>query len=238
MDLLKQESFKIEGIPCLLFGESTDHLYLFVHGQGGCKEEAARFALIASQFGWQTLSMDLPEHGERIHDQTSFDPWHVVPELNIVMTYANAHWNTIALRANSIGAWFCMLAYPEIALERCLFVSPITDMNQLIHTMMTWADVTEQQLECKGTIPTSFGQTLSWFYLTYVKEHPIMKWNAPTEILYGEGDHMITYPDIEYFTQIFQCNLSVFKSGEHWFHTTEQLEYLENWTLRLFENQK
>ena len=36
-----------------------------------------------------------------------------------------------------------------------------------------------------GVIKTSFGQTLSWEYLSYVGKHQI-NWTIPTDILYGE----------------------------------------------------
>lgn len=237
MNTIRKEAFKIEGIPALLFGEATDRLYLFIHGQGGCKEEALHFAIVAAKNGWQTLSIDLPEHGERHLQQNAFDPWHVVPELITVMKYTRSRWPMIALRANSIGAWFCLLAYGEESLERCLLVSPLTDMKKLIENMMLWAGVSEKQLECEGSIFTSFGQTLSWDYFTYAKEHPIITWNVPTEILYGETDHLIAYPDIVQFADTFHCHLSVLENGEHWFHTPDQLQVLQNWTLELFEQE-
>ncbi len=55
--------------------------------------------------------------------------------------------------------------------------------------MMGWAKkVSEQELAQKGEIPTDFGETLSWKYLCFVREHPI-DWKVPTEILYAEHDH-------------------------------------------------
>jgi pimeloyl-ACP methyl ester carboxylesterase len=95
--------------------------------------------------------------------------------------------------------------------------------------MMIWANVSELQLERELIIPTSFGQTLSWEYLSYAKRHPITKWNIPTEILYGEHDELIDYDVVEKFAQQFGCNLTVMKNGEHWFHTQEQLGILSDW---------
>ena len=45
--------------------------------------------------------------------------------------------------------------------------------------IMASANVSEQLLKEKQTINTSFGETLSWNYLNYVRNHPI-KWNIPT----------------------------------------------------------
>ena len=43
-------------------------------------------------------------------------------------------------------------------------------MEQLICNMMQWADVSEAELAEKLEIPTTFGETLSWKYLCYVRE--------------------------------------------------------------------
>lgn len=42
----------INGIPAVLWGVPSKRLYLYVHGQGGCKEETAAFADVACRFGW------------------------------------------------------------------------------------------------------------------------------------------------------------------------------------------
>lgn len=232
---MQKECFQIQGIPSILWGEPTKNLYLFVHGKEGCKEEAESFAEIAGRYDWQVLSIDLPEHGERKEEKNTFDPWHAVPELSAVMKYAKSHWNCIALRANSIGAWFSMLSFADERLAKCHFVSPMLDMHRLIQNMMLWAGVSEDQLRLEEAIPTSFGETLSWEYLSYVKKHPIAEWNFPTEILYGGKDSLTERYVVENFTKQFGCRLTVMENGEHWFHTPEQLKVLDQWTIASFE---
>ena len=51
-----------------------------------------------------------------------------------------------------------MLCFEHEKFENCLFVSPVLDMKQLILKMMSWANVTEEQLCREKIIPTSFGQ--------------------------------------------------------------------------------
>lgn len=77
------------------------------------------------------------------------------------MTYARSLWNQVALRAASIGEWFGMLVFQKEPLERSLFVSPILDMEQLIHQMMCWANVTELELNSCREIETDFREVLS-----------------------------------------------------------------------------
>ena len=92
------------------------------------------------------------------------------------------------------------------------------------------ADVYKRQDELaeKEEIPTDFGETLSWKYFCYVREHPI-SWEIPTEILYGENDSMTTLQTVKKFMDSHEAHLTVMKGGEHWFHTKEQLAFLNDW---------
>lgn len=227
---MKQERFKINNIPAILWGSPSDQVFLFIHGQGGYKEAAEPFAEIAAERGWQVLSIDLPEHGGRSGEKNTFYPWNAVPELQEVIRYAKQNWKRISLRADSIGAWFSMLAFADETLEKCLFVSPVLDMEQLILNMMRWAGVTEEQLQQQKIIPTDFGQTLSWEYLCYVRQHPVAKWDARTHILYAGRDDLTQRSVVDAFVDKYNADLSVMDDGEHWFHTPEQLAVLDEWT--------
>ena len=81
--------------------------------------------------------------------------------------------------ANSIGAFFALSALDDTLVDRAYLISPVVDMENLICKMMQWSNVTEQELAEKREIATKFGETLSWAYLCYVREHPII-WNVPT----------------------------------------------------------
>ena len=226
---ISTKRFEIGGIPAILYGEPGDKAYLFLHGKCGCKEEAGPFASLVCPSGIQVLAVDLPEHGERKEMQDAFNPWTVVPELRSVMAWAKTRWNGVALRANSIGAYFSMLAFGGQSFHKALFVSPILDMERLIRSMMTWADVSETELCEKGKIPTGFGETLSWQYLTWVRENPLKDWRCPTAILYAGRDNLTSRETVNAFAAEHDATLTVMETGEHWFHTPEQLEVLAAW---------
>ena len=228
MKQIKKE-FEINEIPAVLWGVPSRKLYFYVHGQGGCKEEAAVFADVVCNLGWQVLSVDLPKHGQRINGTVEFEPWSVVPELSGIMDFVKDRWKHISLYASSIGAWFGMLSFGNEPFKKCLFVSPVLDMKELMLKMMGWAGVSQAQLEKQRLIPTDFGQTLSWEYWNYVLEHPIRQWDFPTKILYGENDNLIDRCLVEQFTQKFSCNLTVAENCEHWFHTEHQLNVMRDW---------
>lgn len=226
---MTEKQFLIDQIPAVLYGEPSQRAYLFVHGQCGCKEEGEAFAEIACPAGYQVLAIDLPEHGVRKGEESRFNPWTVVPELQAVLRYMESRWSEISLRANSIGAHFSMLAFAGEELHKALFVSPIVNMERLIADMMHWAGVTEQELHEKGEIATNFGQTLSWRYLTWEREHPVQNWRCPTAILYAGQDNMTARKTVEQFVAAHNAKLTIMGNGEHWFHTPEQLAVLQAW---------
>lgn len=95
--------------------------------------------------------------------------------------------------------------------------------------MMLWSNTTEKELNEKQKIKTDFGQTLYWDYYLYVKENPITNWNKKTYILYGNKDNMQNENIIEDFSNEFNCDLTILKNGEHYFHTEEQLNFYSDW---------
>ena len=101
-------------------------------------------------------------------------------------------------------------------------------MEELINHMMAAAHVTPKELEQKREIKTPFGETLSWKYLSYVKEHPLV-WPIPTHILYGEKDTLTSLKTISSFAKRINAPLTVMEGGEHWFHTEEQMAFLDSW---------
>lgn len=62
---MTQHNLKIQGIPAIIWGDDADRAYIYVHGKMSQKEEAQDFAQKAAQRGYQVLSFDLPQHGER-----------------------------------------------------------------------------------------------------------------------------------------------------------------------------
>ena len=115
---MDKQYIKIGHIPAVIYGEKSEKAYIFVHGKCGRKEEAESFAETVSAAGYQIISIDLPEHGERKGEKDTFYPWVAVPELKATVEYAKEKWKHLSLRATSIGAWFSMLALQNEAFEK------------------------------------------------------------------------------------------------------------------------
>ena len=225
---MKKQPITLAGVPAILYGERSRKVYLYIHGKNGCKEEAERFAYTACAAGWQVLAIDLPEHGARKDRPEKLLPLVAVPEIQAVYARMKPVWAHIRLYGVSIGAWFAMQALQEDAPEKALLVSPVVDLNDLIHHRMQAANVTEAQLEAAGEIPTSSGETLSWQYLCWVKEHPL-HWKAPTQVLYGTADALTSWETLERFRRRSGAHLTLLADGDHWFHTEMQLAVLQSW---------
>ena len=223
--------FKISNIPAVLWGDKSEKIFIAVHGNMSNKEDAVIqiVAEEADRKGYQVLSFDLPEHGERKNDNTPCKVQFCVNELSIIMNYAKEHWKEVSVFACSIGAYFSLLAYQNDVIEKALFLSPVVNMERIIENMMKWFNVTPELLQKEMTIETPIGQKLYWDYLCYVKEHPISTWNTDTYIMYGAKDELCEFETINYFTKKHRCELEVMETGEHYLHTEEQLKIFEQW---------
>ena len=122
-------AFPFGAVPAILYGADSPHVWLYLHGKLGRKEEAESFAQLVCPSGSQVLSIDLPEHGERCSDK-SFAPWDAVPELENLLTLAQSRWDHISLRATSLGAWFSLLAFAggTALLAAVLFVPGLSQL--------------------------------------------------------------------------------------------------------------
>ena len=189
---------------------------IYIHGKGGSSFEINQYK--ESCLGFDMIGIDYNE----------YLPWIVEKQIKLVYEKVEKTYDEIYILANSIGAYFAMHSLQKVNIKKALFISPILDMEQLILNMMNWANVSEETLCEKKEISTDFGETLSWKYLCFVRENPIV-WNIPTEILYGEKDNLTSRETVDKFIKNHNAHLTVMENGEHWFHTEEQLIFLNNW---------
>jgi pimeloyl-ACP methyl ester carboxylesterase len=214
---LLREPFAVEGIPCLRWGKPAEKAYLFVHGKMSNKESAESFARLAQEKGYQVVSFDLPEHGERSgRREPACDVFEGVRELHILEEYLSGRYSKLALFACSLGAYFSLMAFQDRPFEKCIFQSPIVDMPHLIEKMFDWFSVTPQQLEQRGTIETPL-DPLRWDYYRFAQEHPVTRWDTPTAILYASRDELQDCCVMESFARNFHGRLTLAMGSEHAF---------------------
>ncbi len=228
---MKLKEFLIGNIPAILWGDKSTKLVIAVHGNMSSKSDVpiAVLAEEAVPLGYQVLSFDLPEHGERKTEPTLCKVQTCVAELEEVIKFAKQQVSSISLIANSMGAYFSLLAYKDEDIKQNLFLSPVVDMERIINNIMGWFNISEEQLYKEKVVPTPIGQTLYWDYYQYVKNNPIEKCNAPTAILYGKKDEICEYDYVSSFTKKYNCKLDISEISGHYFHTKEDIKIYRDW---------
>ena len=190
---------------------------IYVHGKGGNAEEANHY----KQF--------FDDNFEIIgFDYKSLNPWDAKIEFINYFNTIISKYNKIYLIANSIGAYFSLISLTDMPIEKAMMISPIIDMESIILNMMKCENITEDKLMSEKEIETSFGEPLSWEYLSYVRKNTI-HWDIPTNILFADNDNMTSVDTMTNFANKINANLTTMKDGEHWFHTDEQMNFLANW---------
>ena len=184
---------------------------VYIHGKGGSAQEAEHYKPL------------FPDYDVIGFDYKAETPWQATAEFRSFYDDFKRKHEEVIIVANSIGAYFTMVSLCDSQIEKAYFISPIVDMEGLILNMMKWAGVTEKQLREKGII----GE-LSWEYLSWVRNNPVY-WSVKTEILYGENDNLQSIETIGDFSGRINADVTVMKNGEHWFHTPQQMAFLDNW---------
>lgn len=199
-----------------LNSKKKDKVVLYIHGKGGSALEAEHYESLF--------------HGAEIYgfDYKAENPWEAKREFEKKLLELSVNYKEIVLIANSIGAYFSMNSGIDKYVSKAYFISPIVNLERLIMDMISWAGTSEEELEKRKVIPVDFGDDLSWDYLQYVRNNKV-SWNAPTEILYGRLDHLQSMECMYAFAEQTHSGITIMENGEHWFHTDEQMRFLDKW---------
>lgn len=226
---MRRQEISIDGIPAILWGMASDKLFIAVHGDQSNKadNDIILLAQTAVSKGYQVLSFDLPEHGGRKEEKRLCNAQNCVKDLKQIFKYAHACTNNISLFGCSIGAYFSMLAYKDESIRQTLFLSPVVDMKRIINNIMSWFDISEEDLEREQEIITPI-KTLYWDYYQYVLDNPV-EWNKVTSLLYGANDNLCELDYVNDFVKHTNANMTIFENGEHFFGTEDQLAFLQKW---------
>ena len=113
---MKIEKIKINNIPSIVWGEKSSKVFIAIHGNMSNKEDEV-IKILAKEVvskGYQLLSFDLPEHGERKEDTKYLcKVQNCVDDLKQVIEYVKANPNMPLYMKPSYGK-----AYMEITLKQ------------------------------------------------------------------------------------------------------------------------
>lgn len=225
---MNKREITIANIPAIVWGDPSETVWLCVHGKMSDKESAEGIAELARFQGQQTIAFDLPGHGQRSLEAERCDIWNGIRDLTRVAEYAFSHWKNVNLYACSLGAFFSLHAYPEYPFGKCLFQSPIVDMEYLVRQMMLWFDISEERLTQEQEIDTPI-DLMSWKYWKYVKSHPICRWEHPTSILFAGKDDLQSREVMEAFANRFGCALRISENSKHPFMEADDQMVVDTW---------
>ena len=181
-------------------------MIVFVHGKGGNAGEAETYRSVFTDE--EILSLDYK----------SETPWEFKEEAGILLGDRTG----FTLIAHSIGVFFFMSSGLASRVKEAFFISPVSDMETVILSMMESANVSESELRKKGNI----GE-LSWEYLSYVRNNPI-RWDVPTHAIAGSLDEVMP---VSVTRKVFD-DLTVLEGSRHWLHTDEEIRAIKEWLKR------
>ena len=173
---------------------------VYIHGKSGSVGEANFYEPVLK--GYDVTGFDYK----------SLTPWDAKDEFLKFFEPLCSQYNSINIIANSIGAYFAMHSLADLKadlkIDRAFFISPIIDMEQLILNMMAASGITEKDLRDRQETVSPFGETLSWRYLQYARDNPVV-WHIKTDILYGTNDNLTSYKTISDFADRTGARLTV-----------------------------
>ncbi len=194
-------------------------IVIYIHGKGGTPTEAQHYRAL------------FPDSTVKGLDYISQTPWEAKEEFPQLFDSMTASFGSVILIANSLGAYLALHSLAAKPIAKAFLISPVVDMEALIKGMMQQEGISEDTLRSRREIHTAAGETLSWDYLTYVRENPI-NWHIRTSILCGSKDFLAPPVTAEAFAAKTGATLTVMEDGEHWFHTAGQMDFIDNWIKR------
>ena len=124
---MKIERIKIDDIPSIIWGEESSKVFIAIHGNMSNKEDEV-IKILANNItnkGYQLISFDLPELGERKADTKYLcQVQNCENDLKKVMEYAKSNYSEISIWVCSMGAWgttySCKIILWIILQDNCL----------------------------------------------------------------------------------------------------------------------
>ena len=151
---------EIDTIPACVWGMASTRVIVAVHGNMASKTDTAtaHLAEFAVQAGWQVLSFDLPEHGDRKGRELPCTMPQCVEDTRKIWAYAHEHWQTVGLFGVSMGAYIALAATANEPPAFAWLLSPTVAMGRMIEGMMRRDGITPEALKKAGRIQTAVGQ--------------------------------------------------------------------------------
>ena len=229
---MKISRFAMEQTPIVIYGEETDRAFLFFHWENKNRFAIEPFAELALAHGWQVVDAEMAQSGET-EEQRALHPWQPVLFLKNLLVHAKRRWENIGVFADSVGAWLCMLAFEGAGVERCLFLSPVLDMADVIASKLDQAGITPAQLRRQKTV--SAGEyELTYDYFRWLQRHRAHALCENTAVLLGGQDPLVSKSSVQRFCGKEGAIITTLPGCDHWFETERAQQLAQDWARQAF----
>jgi hypothetical protein len=228
---MKKEYFKINGIPCIQWGHKSNKVVFIIHGIQSHKEDLfiRTLADILVEQGYQLLSFDLPEHGDRKNETIELTLTQCAIELKGLMIYCKNTFDMFYLCACSYGVALSLMNFSQESFVKCCFLSPVLDLKELTERLLSDENLSIKELKVQNVITLKNGIKVKWQDYKLLQDFTLLNWCSPTTILYGSKDLLVPFESILNFCHTFDASCTISPISEHYFHTDEDCERLRQW---------
>ena len=193
---------------------------VYIHGLYGSHEEADDYSYLKNEYDVVGL------------DYQDSNPWEVSDTIRNEFEKITKGYKEVIVIANSIGAFYAYEYLSDYDIKHAFFISPVTNMHQLILNIMSSNNISLERLKEEKIIKIDDKTTVCYEYLKYLEKHKD-NWETPTDILYGEKDNIVSINDISSFLASHgNARLTVKQGAEHYFHTNEEKQFIKKWILK------
>lgn len=125
---LYEDHYDLPGLPTVLFGDHSDNLVIYIHGENGSKEDARRFAELACPLGYQVMAVDLSGHGEhQVPIPAKLDD--ILFDLYLFECFRSHGWENVYYRTDGFGAYLVVKEFSGLSEKGAMFCNPIMPEN-------------------------------------------------------------------------------------------------------------
>ena len=192
---------------------------VYIHGLKGSAKEAEDYSYLKDEYDVVGL------------DYKDGNPWELGRFLRQEFKKLTKNYKEIIVIANSIGAFYAYEYLSDFNIKHAFFISPIASMFQIIFNIMMENGIDDRELKEKKIIELENGQILSYDFYKHVSKDKD-NWKVPTDILYGSQDELVYIENIaDFLADHPQAKLTIKSGAGHYFHTSEEKEFINKWIL-------
>ena len=196
-----------------------DKVVIYIHGLHGSAEEISDYNFFKT---YDVIGLDYVDG----------NPWEVGPIIKDKFAKLIKPYKDVVVIANSIGAFYACEYLSDFDIKQAFFISPATDMCQLILGKMMENGITRHELEEKQLIALKDGTTLSYDFYNRFSNVYHDNWKVPTEVLYGYHDELIYIENIADFVADHDARLTIKNDSSHYFASEEEKAYIKKWIIK------